>query len=366
MAETPAQKHRMQPSTAFDPLRALPNAAFREQAWLDAELDHIWHNDWVFVATEDSIQNTGDQLPVTVGRQPVILLRNQDGELAAVSNLCAHRGTLLVDEPSNSKRIQCPYHAWTYADDGRLLSVPFSPRGELDKGAHCLPSYRVESWHGLVFVSLNNNVESLATRFAGIDEVIDGDMLDGFHHWSEQQETATWACNWKMAALNAMESYHLFQVHPETLEPYTPTKDAYYISGSAVATATGGKSKGQDDYVLFSLPPGFVGVLTTASLLWQVAYPVDATSCTIRTGGAFTSPPPERAGSRAAKWMTKATSAAAALALPDFLPEDKAICERGQLGAIGDYQPGQLLGVEQVVADFGQYLDLRLNGDPSN
>lgn len=350
------------PTTHFDPTRALPNTAFRDQVWLDAELDNIWHDDWVFATTEDAIPNPGDQLPITIGRQPVLLIRNQEGKLGAVSNLCAHRGTLLVATATNGKRLQCPYHAWTYTDGGRLLSVPFSPKNEVDKSAHCLPSYRVETWHGLIFVSLNTAVEPLSTRFAAIDHVITGHDVDGLHHWSQQQQTEVWACNWKLAILNAMESYHLFQVHPETLEPYSPTKDAYYISGSARATATGGTSKGQDDYILVSLPPGFVGVFTNGSFIWQAVHPIDVGSCVVRTGGAFTSPPPERSSNILSKWITQGTTAAAALALPDFLPEDKAICERGQLGARGDYEPGQLLGVERIVADFGHYLNWRLNG----
>ena len=271
------------------------------------------------------------------------------------------RGTLLVDSPANAKRIQCPYHAWTYADDGRLLSVPFSEKDEVDKSAHCLARYRVETWHGLVFVSLNDNVEPLAARFEAIDRVVQNHDLDGLHHWSKQVEIDTWACNWKLAILNAMESYHLFQVHPETLEPYTPTKDAYYITGSARATATGGTSKGQDDYILLSIPPGFVGVLSSGSLLWQSVEPIDPGTCRVRTGGAYTSPPPEKAGNFASKWLNQAASAASSLAIPDFLPEDKAICERGQQGARGDFAPGQLLEVERVVADFGQYLNWRLN-----
>lgn len=352
----------MRSPTTFDPLLALPNAAFREQSWLDAELDNMWHGEWVFVTTEDALPNPGDQFPVTIGRQPVLLIRDQEGQLGAVSNLCAHRGTLLVDAPANGKRIQCPYHAWTYTDGGRLLSVPFSPKGEVDKASHCLPSYRVESWHGMIFASLNTDVEPLATRFSAIEQMVADTGIDDLHHWSQQQDTEVWECNWKLAILNAMESYHLFQVHPETLEPYTPTKDAYYISGSARATATGGTSKGQDDYILISLPAGFVGLLTNGSFIWQAVHPIDAGSCAVRTGGAFSSAPPERAGNMLSKWITQGTAAAAAVALPDFLPEDKAICERGQLGAQGDYQPGQLLDVERVVADFGHYVNWRLNG----
>ena len=186
----------------------------------------------------------------------MLLLRSQAGELAALSNLCAHRGTLLVERPANAKRIQCPYHAWTYNDGGRLLSVPFAPKGTIDKASHCLPVYRVESWHGLLFVSLDPDVEPLTERFAAVEPHLAARGIDQLHHRSDQQEAQVWDCNWKLAILNAMESYHLFQVHPRTLEPYTPTKDAYYITGSARATATGGRSKGQDDYLLISLPPG--------------------------------------------------------------------------------------------------------------
>lgn len=348
----------------FDPTKALPNRAFRDANWQAAEVERIWRDDWVFVTTEDAVRNPGDQLPATIGQQPVLLLRNQDGDLAALSNLCAHRGTLLVAGPDNGKRIQCPYHAWTYTDSGRLLSVPFSPRGEVDKSEHCLPSYRVETWHGLVFVSLNPDVESLAERFAAVEPLLTEGGLDDLHHWAAHEETETWACNWKLAVLNAMESYHLFQVHPETLEPYTPTKGAYYISGSARATATGGEAKGSEDYVLVSLPPGFVGVMTPGSFVWQAVRPISPDLCEIRIGGAFSAEPPERAGSKLGKLLARAGSAAAQLALPDFLPEDKAICERGQLGAQGDFEPGPLLEVERVVRDFGHYLDWRLNGTP--
>ena len=346
----------------FDPERALPSAAFRETSFLEAELDHIWHGDWVFATSEDAVAEPGDQVPITIGRQPVLLLRNQDGELAALSNLCTHRGTLLVAEPDNGKRIQCPYHAWTFDDTGRLLSVPFSPKGEVDKSLHCLTSFRVETWHGLVFVSLNPDVETLAERFAAVDQLLSERGIDDLHHWSSQQTSDTWECNWKLAILNAMESYHLFQVHPETLEPYSPTKDAYYLTGSARATATGGTSKGQDDYVLVSLPPGFVGVLTGGDFVWQAVHPVDTARCDVRTGEAFKTPPPERSSNRLNKWITQAATAAAAIALPDFLPEDKAICERGQRGAQGDFNPGTLLEVERVVRDFGHYLHWQLHG----
>ena len=346
----------------FDPDRALPNIAYRDPSFLQAEMDGIWHGDWVFVTTEDHVGAKGDQLPVIIGNQPILLWRNQQGELAAMSNLCAHRGTLLVDRPSSAKRIQCPYHAWTYNDDGRLLSVPFAPSSAIDKAAHCLPQYRVESWHGLVFVSLNPEVEPLTERFAAIEPHVVAHGIDQMVHRSDQQDTQEWDCNWKLAIVNAMESYHLFQVHPKTLEPYTPTRDAYYIAGSARATATGGKAESQGDYLLISLPPNFVGVFNSGDFYWQTAHPIGAERCAIRTGGAVASPPGARTYDRFRRWTSQLASNAAAYSLPDFLPEDKAICERGQRGAIGDFEPGLLVPIERVVADFGHYLNWRING----
>ena len=348
------------PTVNFDPECALPNSAYRDPAVLESEMAGIWHGDWVFATTEDHVGSVGDQLPVMVGDQPVLLLRNQEGELVALSNLCAHRGTMLVEQPTNAKRIQCPYHAWSYNDGGRLLAAPFTPKGTVDKAAHCLPVYRVESWHGLVFVSLDPEVEPLAERFAAVEPHAAAHGIDSMHHWSGWQETQVWDCNWKLAIINAMESYHLFQVHPKTLEPYTPTRDAYYVAGSARATATGGRVEGGDDYLLISLPPGFVGVFNSGAFYWQAVHPAGVDRCTVRTGGAFASAPQRRPRGRLARWLSR--TAGQGYSLPDFLPEDKAICERGQRGASGDFEPGRLVPAERVVADFGHYLNWRLNG----
>ena len=346
------------PYGELDPTRALPAASYRDPAWLAAETDRIWHGDWVFVTTEDALPAPGDQLPVVVGNQPVLLLRNQSGELAAVSNLCAHRGTLLVEEPTNNKRIQCPYHAWTYDDAGRLLAVPFASGGAVDRSSHCLPAYRVDSWHGLVFVSLDRDVEPLAARFAALESHVAGRGLDALHHRSAYEGTEMWACNWKIAVTNAMESYHLFKVHPATLEPATPTRGAYYITGSARATATGGAVEGGGDYLLISLPPGFVGVLTPGSFVWLAVHPVGTDRCAVRTGGAYAATRQRGALRRLVRWFTRA---AETFPQADFLAEDKTICERIQRGVAGDFRPGPLLPIERVVEDFGHYLNWRIN-----
>ncbi|MEM9521340.1 MAG: aromatic ring-hydroxylating dioxygenase subunit alpha [Actinomycetota bacterium] len=211
-------------SYPVDPLRALPMMGYRA-ATAPVEDEWIWRDAWVFVGTADEVAEPGRFITTTVGGQPVIVLRRQDGELAAMSNLCAHRGTLLADGPGTTRRFQCPYHAWTYADDGQLLAVPHAQRSDVDRATHCLPTYRAELWHGLIFVSLGDG-PTVAERLTHLESTaLDADMAS-LHHWTAHRGHDEWSCNWKLAITNAMESYHLFHVHPETLEPYTPTADA--------------------------------------------------------------------------------------------------------------------------------------------
>lgn len=343
-----------------DPSRALPASSYREQSY-PAEKVRVWANSWVFVGTADQVAAPGDYFATTVADQPIVVLRNEHGDLAALSNMCAHRGTLLVEGAGNTKRFQCPYHAWTYASDGRLLSVPYSRLDEVDREQHCLPKYRAQTWQGLVFVTLSADIADLAPRLAHLDPVIEPHGLESLHHWADERTHQEWDANWKLVVANAMESYHLFKVHPKTLEPYSPTADGYYIVGSADGTATGGASLHGDDYILISLPPNFVGVITNKSLLWQAVEPLAHDRSLVITGGAYQAKSPSE-DSGLSKWFNRAAAKATSAVTPDFLPEDKEICERGQRSAIGDFEPGPILAVEQVLVDFHHFLARQLHG----
>ena len=124
------------------------------------------------------------------------------------------------------------------------------------------------------------------------------------------------------------------------------------------ATVTGGSVKGGEDYLLVSLPPGFVGLLSGGRFDWLSVHPVDIARCSVRTGSAVATAP--GAIGKLARSIAESVSAAV-YPMADFLPEDKAICERVQRGVAGDFVPGRLVPMERVVADFGHYLDWRLN-----
>ena len=172
----------------------------------------------------------GDFFIAEVTGQPVIVLRDQQGSLRALSNICAHRGSPLLEERGNIDAIPCPYHAWTYALDGRLRRAPFMENSPaFDPDRVCLPQFGIETWHGFVYVNLDAGAEPLAPRLAALDPVFSQyrvkDMTLAFC------EDAIYACNWKVLCENFCESYHVFRVHPRTLEPVTPTRSVRVAPG---------------------------------------------------------------------------------------------------------------------------------------
>ena len=169
----------------------------------------------------------------------------------------------------------------------------------VDRDAHGLAHFQVAEWLGLVFVNLDAGAQPLSARLAGIEPylaVFDPESLTDV----SVGETELWQANWKLIMENAMESYHLFKVHRETLERFSPTRDAYYLAGSSEWSLTGGATQREkgvletllgtsegdalDHYILVSIPPSFVGVLAYGSFGWLSAHPVDANTTVVRSG----------------------------------------------------------------------------------
>ncbi|GAA6150878.1 aromatic ring-hydroxylating oxygenase subunit alpha [Pseudoteredinibacter isoporae] len=355
-------------SAKIDDATGLPFAAYSDNEVYQLEMDNIFRNDWVFVCNEGEVAKPGDYYALTIADEPIIIIRGRDGELRAMSNVCRHRGTPLNDEGFGNKgRMVCPYHAWTYTDTGKLIGVPHPGTIAVEKSDHCLPHFKLESWNGLLFVNINGNAEPLKERYAGIDKYLKRYNIGSFTEGSGG-ENEYWNSNWKLAIENGIESYHLFKVHQETLELNTPTREAFYIEGKPDWTLTGGNLVGEsrsftesammalmpkatqrlyEHYVLFSLPPNFVGILLGDSLGYLSVIPVDAENSIIRAGTISSS---KINPGKSEQEFVEA-----------FFAEDKWICERNQKSMKSRHgQPGKLVELEQVVVDFHHYLAERL------
>ena len=355
--------------------RSLPFAAYRDQAFFELEMERIYRNDWVAVCAEATLADPGDYLSIDIGGEPVVLVRGVDGELRALSNVCRHRGTLMM-EPGIDRldrgRIVCPYHAWSYSDTGAFRGAPFSRGVGIDSEEHSLHSFQVEAWMGVVFVCLAEGTPPLGKRLEGMVPYLAEFDMDTFSVTAPFADPEVWAANWKLIVENGMESYHLFQVHAETLEKVTPTRGAYYIAGSAAWTLTGGAivqggstglaaklresllgtDTGGDHYTLVSIPPSFVGVVTRDSWDWLIAHPITPTLTRVLSGSLTKSRPDV---------LTRMVYGGYANA---FLEEDRAICERAQKGMGAQHgKGGRLVPLERVVVDFHHYLGWRLLGE---
>lgn len=354
--------------TAIQPLEtavSLPFAAYTDPAILAAESEAIFSKEWVFMCMAGELKAAGDYYATSLANEPIIILRDDNKKLRALSNVCRHRGTKILDAGFGKidNYIICPYHAWAYSKEGALEAIPYNKVIAVDRTEHQLPNFSVATWNGLVFVNLDPDAKPLTDRLAGIDRYLQLFQSETFNQVT-QGSVELWQTNWKLAMENAMESYHLFKVHETTLETYSPTRDAYYIAGSSEWTLTGGKTKHQqslvekmlgrthhelfEHYVLVSLPPSFVGILSYGTFGWLSAHPIDERTTQIRSGSTYSGKP--QRGSKETNDFTKA-----------FFREDKEICERVQRGmASPSMQGGKLVDMERVIVDFHQFLGTRL------
>ncbi len=180
------------------------------------ELERIFERTWQCIGAADTLREPGDFVTGTVGRVPVVVVRNKDGILRGFVNVCRHRCSEVVLEPTGHRNVlQCHYHAWTYDLDGRLISAPRSDREDgFDPADYCLHSVQVDALGPFVFVNLDPAAPSLSHYLGDLEErmAADGLTFDGLvyqGHWEQEV-----AANWKIVVENFDECYHCPVAHP--------------------------------------------------------------------------------------------------------------------------------------------------------
>lgn len=184
----------------------------------DLEIERIYHSGWVWVAHESEIRETGDFKTTHVGKTPVIVTRGKDGAVHVLLNRCRHRGATVCDRnQGNARAFTCPYHAWSYGLDGRLIGVPFDEgyKGLLDKANYPLVSLKVGVYRGLVFASMNEEVEALEDFLGDARPWIDLFLLQGggFPVKVAGAHKFRFTGNWKIQLENTTDGYHFPFVH---------------------------------------------------------------------------------------------------------------------------------------------------------
>ena len=111
-------------------------AVYADPAIFELEMERIFGRAWLVLGHESQVRAPGDYFTTRMGREPVIVVRNSDGEIAVLVNRCAHRGSMVCAEGrGNAERFVCPYHGWSYDRAGALQAVPFASGYEKEQAA---------------------------------------------------------------------------------------------------------------------------------------------------------------------------------------------------------------------------------------
>jgi glycine betaine catabolism A len=146
--------------------RTLPRRVYTDPEIFALEGRALFGRMWLCVGREEDLPDVGSYLTQAIGGERILVVRGEDRALRAFYNVCRHRGARLVEEPCGRLRgaIACPYHAWTYALDGRLLRAPRAETG-FQPEDFPLTQARLETLGGFVFVSLDRAAPALCVGF---------------------------------------------------------------------------------------------------------------------------------------------------------------------------------------------------------
>ena len=190
---------------------------------------------WVCAVRSSDLSDPGAFQQVQVGRESVLVVRGRDGELRAFLNVCRHRGAQLCTETSGRLRrnLQCPYHAWTYDLDGRLVAAPnLTKMPDVDRAEYGLHAVHLREWLGYAWVSLADEPPSFETDVQGAAVERLGDLASIERYGTEHLQVGRRIrydvrANWKLIIENFMECYHCATIHPELTEVLPEFADGY-------------------------------------------------------------------------------------------------------------------------------------------
>jgi Rieske 2Fe-2S family protein len=201
-------------------VHTLPSRWYFDEAQYERERQEIWFRQWVYLCRVDTLPDVRSYRTFHLLGQPVLLVRDEAGEIRAFYNACRHRGSALCREPEGRfgpGGITCPYHAWTYRLNGQLARIPSAGRPHhVDVDGTQLHSIAVQIWRGFVYVNLSGDAATLADNFNA--------NLGLFDHWPLEdlvvghQLTKRIRCNWKVFWENYNECMHCPGVHPGLID----------------------------------------------------------------------------------------------------------------------------------------------------
>jgi phenylpropionate dioxygenase-like ring-hydroxylating dioxygenase large terminal subunit len=189
----------------------------------ERERDRVFLRQPVVVGLSCELSSPGDFFTISVAGVPVVVIRDRDGLVGAFVNLCRHRGGPVAQGRGRADggHLRCPFHSWTYTTAGELAAIPHAEDafGSIDRAEWGLRRLACVESAGVILVRVKGEGPldaRAALRGVGADfEAID---LPSYHHF--ETRSTSWGCNWKLLLATFLESYHVFSLHRESVDPW--------------------------------------------------------------------------------------------------------------------------------------------------
>ena len=206
LVHAPVDSPMLQPYEVFD------------QDLFDLEMVRVFGRSWVWLGDTEDLKEPGDYITGTIGYQPVMVIRQEDGTVQGFLNNCRHRASGLLFDPAGNcgKTMTCPYHNWAYAIDGRLIGIPDRARMYPDgmpADDYGLVPIRIEvAWGKLIFGCLSRKAPTFREWIAPLADRYDLYKFETFTRYHRELDQ-TYPINWKAFAENSNDDYHVRFVH---------------------------------------------------------------------------------------------------------------------------------------------------------
>ena len=280
----------------------IPPACYADDGLLRLEQGAVFHHGWVGLGRCDRWPEAGDYSAMDIAGVPLIVIRNQSGELKAFANSCRHRGSQMLTGDGNCKKIKCPFHWWTYDLEGRLKVYSRMENAlDFNPDEFGLVEFPVAVRNGFTFTSFEDEPPSIEAWLAEFDHYHKAWELE---HWQTTRVRELEVnCNWKTFIEVFNEYYHLPMVHPDSINWLYPEPDAADdVSGQYTTQfgATEGAAALMEDTQEFALPaarslqgreakgtryswiyPNMTFALSQDSMWIYQAFPVAADRCQV-------------------------------------------------------------------------------------
>lgn len=332
---------------------SLPAVFYTDPDILALEREKVFFQSWQFVGHITDVPAQGAYFTAQIFDQRIIVIRGPDDQLRAFYNVCRHRGHELLNGKGRVNQITCPYHAWTYGLDGRLVGVRNGDRVKnFNPDDFPLRPVQLETLCGLIFINLDPAAEPLAEQARGIEEEI-----RSFAPHSEQLVHAyrtenSIACNWKIAVENWSECYHCavvhkplatefidFDTHRVEVHPlYQRQRMKLHCTVPQSGAESQSDSSDDDEQASWTLLPNLgIQVVHGGYLMTSIWHPLDADNCRFVEDWYLPAPEPTDREKELIRFRAEHTQ-----------PEDVAVCEAVQRGL---HSRGYVQGRLMVDAD---------------